>query len=265
MKLPKYILDTESFDHLRNSLARPKVKEGTAVHNTSILLPGSISSFIRITVNTLNKSSRIHTMNESFNMDPPAAVTNSINRRKRDSTDNDSQLSDESSAIDSSRAVAPKPRRKRQRTFLNAFSSITLQKQDGDFTSEDEYADADSSKAVADEAYDCACSVSSSLEDELSQEDRFLSDKEEAERKVMLELVFGPEQGTDVVDAKLADLVRKSITQATKMGSTDDMELDASYQRSIERSASPGSSLTGSLKRSSSLPSIFDDSMDTDL
>ena len=203
--------------------------------------------------------------NEPFSMDPPPAV---IRPKKRDLTDNDSQsqLSDESSAIDSSRAVAPKPRRKRQRTFLNAFSSITLQKKDSEFCPSDEDGDADSSKAVADEGDECGNSVTSSLEDDLSQEDRFLSDKEEVERKVMLELVFGPEQSS-VVDAKLEGLIRKSIQKAVTNGSVDDMDLDASYQRSNDASTvgSFTSTIGSSLKRSNSLPSVLEDTMDIDM
>ncbi|GKY92812.1 hypothetical protein MPSEU_000250800 [Mayamaea pseudoterrestris] len=204
-------------------------------------------------------------MNKPFRMDPPPAV---IRPRKRDLTDNDSQsqLSDESSAIDSSRAVA-KPRRKRQRTFLNAFSLITLQRpSDSMECPSDEDDDADSSKAVADEGDECGYSVTSSLDDDLSQEDRLLSDKEEAERKVMLELVFGPEtEHKDIVDAKLEGLIRKSLQKATTVGSVDDMDLETSYQRSSDAGTVSSLGTTSSMKRSSSLPSVFEDSMDVDM
>jgi hypothetical protein len=220
-------------------------------------------------------------MNDSTTtMDPPAS-------RKRDhySTDNDShfsQLSDESSAIDSSRAVAPqrRHRRKRQRTFLNAFHSFTLMSEDSsedklvarynsDIDDDNEDADASSSRAVAAHQGDdeCGYSVTSSLEeeDDSSQaEDRLLSDKEEAERKVMLELIFGPDQDkVDVVDLKLEGLIRDSIQKASKPPSSmDDMDLDTSYQRGYDGASV--SSLSGSLKRSSSLPSVLEDTMDID-
>ena len=80
----------------------------------------------------------------------------------------------------------------------------------------------------------------------------------------MLELVFGPEQ-SNVVDAKLEGLIRKSIQNAARNGSVDDMDLDAIYQRSNDASTVGSfTTIASSLKRSNSLPSVLEDTMDID-
>jgi hypothetical protein len=188
-----------------------------------------------------------------------------IGRRKRD---DDSSCA--SSALDSLRPVVP-PKKRRRTTILDAFQSICLYKggKGGEEGGDEE--DADSSQAVADWGNgDEACSTDSSLDDE--EENRLLSDKQEAERKVMLELVFGPsseiETPTTSVDAKLQELIRQSLQQVnpTDHGTQDDMTIDTAYSRisHLEISAE-----RAPIARSNSLPNIFasagsaEDSMDT--
>ena len=91
----------------------------------------------------------------------------------------------------------------------------------------------------------------STIEDEESQEDRLLSDREEAERKVMLELVLGPTKKVkrDPVDQKVAAMVRETIKKVAKNpvaaravpafaapvappASRDDMHIETPYSRS---------------------------------
>ena len=158
------------------------------------------------------------------------------------------------------RPLAP-PARKRRRTILDAFQSIHLQNEDEE--------DADSSQAVADiEGEDVS---DSTIEDEdLSQEDRLLSDREEAERKVMLELVLGPTPKKNPVDQKVAAMVRETIKKATvpnaaaiapaSFSTRDDMHIEVPYSRSSVAAHSP----PAAMERSNSLPdmSILDDSME---
>lgn len=169
--------------------------------------------------------------------------------------DNHSQVDEASSAsssqaADSMRPLAP-PARKRRRTILDAFQSINIQNEDEE--------DADSSQAVADiEGEDVS---DSTIEDEESQEDPLLSDREEAERKVMLELVLGPKNSKrHPVDAKVAEMVRETIqkvatTAPAATTTRDDMHIDTSYSRaSVTDSAGPP---VASLERSNSLPDMF--------
>ena len=161
------------------------------------------------------------------------------------------------------RPLAP-PARKRRRTILDAFQSIHIQNEDEE--------DADSSQAVADiEGEDVS---DSTIEDEESQEDHLLSDREEAERKVMLELVLGPTKKAkrDPVDQKMAAMVRDTIkkaapttttttmTAAAAAGATrDDMHIEAPYSRSANLPPPVA------MERSNSLPdmSVLDgDSME---
>lgn len=177
-----------------------------------------------------------------------------------------------SSAIDSMRPVtAP---RKRRKTFLDAFQSITLQKESDE---EGEGCDdADSSQAVADDDYNDVgdadnYSTTSSIEDPDEQgsaiDRTLLSDREEAERKVMLELVFGPEhpesssaRGKDLVDLKLQELIRDSLKQAKskeeirQTTAGDDMTIDTPYSRA---STLDVSSLSTGMTRSNSLPNLY--------
>lgn len=192
----------------------------------------------------------------------PAKVPN-LRRRGRSPTagDSHSQIDEASSAsssqaADSMRPLAP-PARKRRRTILDAFQSIHIQNEEEE--------DADSSQAVADiEGEDVS---DSTLEDEDESQDRLLSDREEAERKVMLELVLGPTKKTklDPVDQKVAAMVRQSIkqvatgdTEAVAAGARDrptardDMHIEAPYSRS----ALPARGQEAPLERSSSLPDM---------
>lgn len=187
--------------------------------------------------------------------------------------DNHSQIDEASSAsssqaADSMRPLAP-PARKRRRTILDAFQSIHIQ--------HEEEEDADSSQAVADiEGEDVS---DSTIEDEESQagDDRFLlSDREEAERKVMLELVLGPTKKTkrDPVDQKVAAMVRKTIQTVASSGaaaadgggprqsSRDDMHIEASYSRPSASALTGNGGPSGSLERSNSLPDMS--TVDTD-
>jgi hypothetical protein len=139
-----------------------------------------------------------------FRMASPEPPGSGLGRRKR-VDDNDSRHSSGSSALDSMRPAMPAPR-KRRKTFIDAFQGIALQK-DSDTGEDGE--DADSSQAVADIHAGDALSPTSSIEDpdeDDSFEDRFLSDREEKERKVMLEIVFGPGSEfapkRDVVDVR---------------------------------------------------------------
>ena len=144
------------------------------------------------------------------------------------------------------RPLAP-PARKRRRTILDAFQSIHIQNEDEE--------DADSSQAVADiEGEDVS---DSTIEDEESQDDRLLSDREEAERKVMLELVLGPTKKAkrDPVDQKVAAMVRESIKKAGQepggvATTRDDMHIEAPYSRSA--SLPP----PAPMERSNSLPDM---------
>lgn len=180
--------------------------------------------------------------------------------RKRD---DDSSCA--SSAIDSMRPSAPA--RKRRRTILDAFQSISLFK-GGESGGEDDDDDADSSQAVADRgAGEDAYSTSSSLEDD--EDNTLMSDREEAQRKVMLQLVFGP--GSEAVaspahsvDVKIQHLIRESLQQATAAdyATSDDMVLDPLYTRSSSRSqASSTMEDQPSLPRSNSLPTFSSESL----
>ena len=175
-------------------------------------------------------------------------------RRKRD---DDSSCA--SSAFDSIRPVVPP--KKRRRTILDAFQSICLYKGEEAVKTGGDDEDADSSQAVA--AWDDgeeACSTDSSLDDD--EDNRLLSDREEVERKVMLELVFGPNSEvlqfpTNPVDAKLQDLIRQSLQQVspTDHATThDDMTIDVVYSR-MSPTETPGERLA--MTRSNSLPNIF--------
>jgi hypothetical protein len=164
-----------------------------------------------------------------------------------------------SQGADSMRPMAP-PARKRRKTstILDAFSSIHIQ-------TEEEEDDADSSQAVAD--IDEEDVSDSSLEDDESQDGRLLSDREEAERKIMLQLVLGHRkiaEAQDPVDQKVTAMVRETIKQVIvpprPAGAKDDMTIDAPYNtRSSSRLGG------GTLERSNSLPdmsSLGNDSMD---
>jgi hypothetical protein len=162
-----------------------------------------------------------------------------------------------SKGADSMRPLAP-PARKRRKTILDAFSSIHIQ-------TEEEEDDADSSQAVAD--IDEEDVSDSTLGDDESQGERFLSDREEAERKVMLQLVLGHRkiaEAQDPVDRKVTAMVRETIKQVIvpprPASAKDDMTIDASYNT---RSSSLMEG--GTLERSNSLPdmsSLDGDSMD---
>lgn len=148
--------------------------------------------------------------------------------RKRTATPSSGEHDDSSTssdAIDSMRPVAPKPR-KRRRTITDAFNSIQLRNESDE--------DADSSQAVGGE--DNGYSTSSSLEDDEDVQDErethchheLLSDQEEAkletERKIMLELVFGP---NDPVERKFKHIVQQTILEKTNHHQRRHHDLDA--------------------------------------
>ena len=195
-------------------------------------------------------------------------------RRERSPTasgDNHSQIDEASSAsssqaadsqaADSMRPLAP-PARKRRRTILDAFQSIHLQNEEEE--------DADSSQAVADiEGEDV--SDSTIEEEDESQEDRLLSDREEAERKDMLELVLGPKPKRNPVDEKVAAMVRQTIKKVTDPNAApaalasatrDDMDIEAPYSRSSVAALPP----PAARERSNSLPdmSVIEESSTSD-
>lgn len=213
---------------------------------------------------------------------PMGSPTTQAMRRKRGAVVGENSYDDSSSSsrgADSMRPVALP--RKRRRTILNAFQSISLQnnknKTVGDnvfpasgveFGAIEENEDADSSQAVAaigDNDYD-----TSSLEDgDNDVDDRMLSDKEKCERKVMLELVFGPGSEfsrKDPVDLKIQQLIRGSMqgmNRSTSNQSQDDMNIEPVYSRTspIVQGVAPG--LVSNpplfpLKRSNSLPDMVD-------
>mmetsp|Transcript_11657 Transcript_11657/g.32265 ORF Transcript_11657/g.32265 Transcript_11657/m.32265 type:complete len:315 (-) Transcript_11657:474-1418(-) len=206
---------------------------------------------------------------------------------------------------DSMRPLAP-PARKRRRTIIDAFSSINLNHRasgchnnfagrtargSGGETGEESEGiggdDADSSQAVVEHEDDIT--TSSFGDDYMDQgdiddADRFLllSDKEEAERKVMFELVFGPLAGRppfeepakkNPVDFQidkllLRDARRLQQQQQQQPATQDDTKIHPPYARPMSMmspmttstdatSASFSSGVNGSLTRSNSLPYIW--------
>ena len=197
----------------------------------------------------------------------------------------------------SMRPLAP-PARKRRRTIVDAFSSINLNKKpqstiqlpssaaagntsntDGGETGEEtEGCDADSSQAVAenDEI------TTSSIEDDPSMGDSdddglyALSDKQNEERKVMFELVFGP-LGTaeesvmkNAAGAQIDQLIQNSRHPATptfpynQRQAHDDTKINPPYARTLSMqtsgnrtTTSTSSSTSMGLTRSNSLPDIW--------
>lgn len=189
---------------------------------------------------------RLNAMNmqspDSSLMESPRST---LLRRKREQDDDDTL----STTNDSMRPLAEprRPRRKRQRTIVDALHSISLKPEFED--------DADSSQAVAsqDEYY----SDMSSLDDDTAIHDSaspdgsqlLLSDKEklrkQAERKVMLELVFGPDK--DPVDTKIDQIIRKSMSQGM---AKDDMSVQVTTGTALEFNA------PSELQRCSSMPDL---------
>jgi hypothetical protein len=187
--------------------------------------------------------------------------------KKREATSSVGPVDDGSEA-DSMRPQAPEyyfRRNKRRRTVIDAFNSISLQKEDSD-------ADADSSQAIAEEVeeeYYCNSSASS-LEDVDDEEidpladETLLSDTEvsrnAAERKVMLELVFGPED-RDPVDRKLHQLVKKSLDRVAAgelpIETKDDMSLNTIYNSTCDSDITFPRDSVYELKRSNSLPEMM--------
>ena len=162
------------------------------------------------------------------------------------------------SEVDSLQPVVPPKKKKRRRHLLDAMASINLRHK----ASEDEQhpntiqhstddEDADSSQAVADDDEEAdAYSINSSLDDddddidiEDEEEDgengtlRPSSGQQQAQRKFLFELVFGPEKPQSVVDLRLEELIRRSIREsvappAAAPHSQDDMSIDGcSYCR----------------------------------
>jgi hypothetical protein len=163
-------------------------------------------------------------------------------RRKRGETDSSDTSGDDESEIDSMRPVVPTPRRKRRRKLTDAMKSMNLHRE-----SEGEDDDADSSQAVADDDEEADAYTASSLDDyddfshleededdeqtnEQTNEPTSDSDRQ-AQRKVMFELVFGPERPSSVVEARLEELIRNSLHQASLASAKtqDDMSMDACF------------------------------------
>jgi hypothetical protein len=187
--------------------------------------------------------------------------------KKREATSSVAPVDDGSEA-DSMRPQAPEyyfRRNKRRRTVIDAFSSISLQKEDSD-------EDADSSQAIAEEVeeeYYCSSSASS-LEDVDDEEidplaeETLLSDTEVSrnavERKVMLELVFGPEE-RDPVDRKLHQMVKKSLDRVAvgelPIETKDDMSLNTTYNYTCDSDITFSRDSVYELKRSNSLPEMM--------
>lgn len=148
---------------------------------------------------------------------------------------------------------------------MDAFNSIQLKAESEE--------DADSSQAVGgQEDY----STSSSLEDDDAYEyddnrpsSVLLSDREKAkrdvERKVMLELVFGP---NDPVERKFCNIVHDSMSkQRSATINRDDMHIETSYSRSSS-TESYSNSLPSTIQRSNSLPNMMfwdDNEPDTEM
>jgi hypothetical protein len=166
----------------------------------------------------------------------PAMSPGGAIRRKRGETDSSDTSGDDESEIDSMRPVVPAPRRKRRRKLTDAMKSMNLHRE-----SEDD--DADSSQAVADDDEEADAYTASSLDDyddfshveededdEQTNEPASDSDRQ-AQRKVMFELVFGPERPSSVVEARLEELVRNSLQQASLASAKtqDDMSMDACF------------------------------------
>jgi hypothetical protein len=182
-----------------------------------------------------------------------------------------------SSAIDSMRPVVPLPRRKRRRrTIVDAFHHINLtSRKNGEQRQyEKEDGDADSSQAVAKfeasdvDVYSTTSSLEDEYEDDEDQDDRLLSDRDENERNVLLELVFGPTAPglapKNPVDLKLQELIRQSLQQQHQVPRSlcdggeeetqDDMNIDAVYSRSAFSESRQGAD---SIRRSNSLPNVL--------
>lgn len=205
-------------------------------------------------------------------MQQPSRGPNSRRRGREDAADashaDEASSASSSQAADSMRPLAP-PARKRRRTILDAFQSIHIQNEDEE--------DADSSQAVADIEGEDVSDSTIEDEDESQEEDRLLSDREEAERKVMLELVLGPTKKAkrDPVDQKVAAMVRETIKKAAvpmpavppfsaSSSSKDDMHIEVPYSRSSAAILPP----PPPLERSNSLPdmsTLGDDSMEISL
>lgn len=154
---------------------------------------------------------------------------------------------------DSMRPLAP-PARKRRRTIIDAFSSINLNHRNnnnnnfGGHNSGEETEgdgggdDADSSQAVAEHEGDDI--TTSSIEDDCTDgqayedHDRFLllSDKEEAERKVMFELVFGPLAGRPLEEPVLKNPVD---VQLDKMLARDARRMQQQQQKDLKNQMVP--------------------------
>lgn len=158
-------------------------------------------------------------------------------RRKRGETDSSATSGDDESEIDSMRPVVPTPRRKRRKKLTDAMKSMNLHRE-----SEGEDEDADSSQAVADDDEEADAYTASSLDDDddfshLEDEDDEQTNEpaidvgQQAQRKVMFELVFGPERPSSAVDARLEDLIRNSLQQATLASAQtqDDMSMDTCF------------------------------------
>jgi hypothetical protein len=102
---------------------------------------------------------------------------------------------------------------------LDAFQSIQIQ---GNNLDEGEDDEADSSQAVADFEEDDSTIADDEDEESALPHHGLLSDREEAERKVMLELVLGPRElkKKNPVDQKVAALVRQSLQKAAAVAPT---------------------------------------------
>ena len=212
---------------------------------------------------------------------------------------------DEGSSVgaDSMRPQVPL-KKKRRRTIIDAFQLINIRTEhqrksssieispgsrtDGNSPERNNEDDADSSRAVAEFAE--AFSTTSTLEDddeeddlESEEDDRLLlSDREESERKVLLDLVFGgpPQLSKDPVENRF-QLWLQSQQHDVSQEIKDDTFVEASYHSSRSITNLGDTTGTGTaagastsscsrhvrnpsilLKRSRSLPHIFSDDDD---
>lgn len=158
------------------------------------------------------------------------------------------------------------PSRKRRRTIVDVFQSISLSEHEKDRQSvspvvtDVERIEIPSNDIVAAPQDDFM--IDAEDDDDESVDSKPLSLKEVAEREIMRALVYGPSsssstaqglQRQDPVDQKLQDLIRGSIQKAIRQDSQCDMDIETSYTRPSSMESEP----VGNRPRSNSLPNEF--------
>ena len=173
--------------------------------------------------------------------------------------------------FDSSDDVSELPRKRRKTNIMESFKSFSLKQPDEiprkaqHPEREEQYLDTERSSFHEDDE------INSQESDD--QDATMLSDREEAERKIMYELVYGPEKSgrpRHPVDAKVEEWIQQEIRRRKKMAITsdqqqhttqDDMKLDhmSIYQdasRTYRALDSATSRSLGQIQRSNSLPNV---------